>query len=99
MYTLEKIKDILKPIFEMNRVDRAIVFGSYAKGTNVNDSDIDILIDSNGKLVGFDFYGVLNKIVDALNIDVDLIEKQQLIKRSIIETEVINIGVIIYERT
>lgn len=41
---IKKIKKILNPIFKRTGVERAILFGSYAKNTNDRRSDIDIFI-------------------------------------------------------
>lgn len=37
-------------------------------------SDIDLYIDSNGRLKGLDFVGLLEMLVSALGIDVDLLD-------------------------
>lgn len=35
--------------YRINNVRKAILFGSVAKGTNQNNSDLDIVVDSNLK--------------------------------------------------
>ncbi len=50
---LEKIKDYLKELKKHNiSIEKAFIFGSYAKGNSRPDSDIDIAIISN------DFEGI-----------------------------------------
>ncbi len=40
----KKLKDILTPLFKRNKVIKAILFGSTARGTETKHSDIDLLI-------------------------------------------------------
>jgi len=96
--TTEYIKEKLLPIFSVVPVQRAILFGSYAKGISTPSSDIDILIDSNGKIRGIDFFGILEDITEALRIPVDLVEASQLIEGGRAQREIAETGVVIYER-
>jgi hypothetical protein len=43
--TLASIGELLEPIFVQNAVIRAFVFGSYARGDETPDSDIDFLVE------------------------------------------------------
>ena len=45
-YTIEEIKEKLEKILKEQPVYQVILFGSYAKGTNNEESDIDIAIFS-----------------------------------------------------
>lgn len=95
IYTTEQIKTILSPVFETYRVHRAILFGSYAKGTPKQSSDIDIWVDSG--LRGLAFYGLLEDVVTSLDKVVDLIDSSQIIPDSEIDYEIKKNGVLIYE--
>ena len=98
VYTQEDIKDKLYPVFSALPVEQAILFGSYAKGTPTQLSDVDIMIDSNGKIRGIDFFGVLEDIIEALKMPVDLIEASQIINGGRAQREIAETGVVIYER-
>ena len=98
VYTTNEIREKLFPVFSAVPVDKAILFGSYAKGKPTISSDVDILIESNGKIRGIDFFGVLEDIVEALKIPVDLIEASQIIDGGRIQREIAETGVVIYER-
>jgi len=98
IYSTSEIKEKLFPIFDAAPVEKAILFGSYAKGTPSGSSDIDIFIDSNGKIRGIDFFGVLEDITEALKISVDLIEASQVIEGGRVQREILETGVAIYER-
>jgi predicted nucleotidyltransferase len=45
IYTIEQIKELVKPIAQKYRLKTLWVFGSYARGEATNESDIDFLID------------------------------------------------------
>ncbi len=79
-------------------VEKAILFGSYAKNQPTATSDIDILIDSKGKIKGLKFYAIIDMIKEKLNKEVDIIEKSEVDEGSIIDQEIQNTGVVIYEK-
>lgn len=62
IYVKEQIKIILSPIFQTHNIQSAVLFGSYAKGTPQENSDIDILVDSG--LHGLAFYGLLEDVAN-----------------------------------
>ena len=97
-YTTSEIKERLFPIFSTSPIERVILFGSYAKGNPILTSDVDMLIDSKGKIRGIDFFGVLDAVVEALRIPVDMIEASQIIEGGKTEQEISETGVIIYEK-
>ena len=99
VYTVGEIREILHSIFDASPVIRALLFGSYAKGTPSLLSDIDILIDCNGEIRGIDFFGILDEMTEALGVPVDLIEASQVIAGSRVDSEISESGVIIYERS
>ena len=94
-YTVEQIQDLLEPIFREYNIHKAVLFGSYAKGTAKNKSDIDLLVDSG--LKGLAFFGLLEDIVNALDKDVDLLDTSQVIPNSDFDNDINNTGVLIYE--
>lgn len=98
IYTTSEIKARLLPIFSEYPIEKAILFGSYAKGNPTKLSDIDIVIDSKGKIRGIDFFGVLEDIVGIFDVPVDLIEASQVIDGSRVQHEINETGIIIYER-
>lgn len=98
VYTLEEIKQMLYPIFQTVSVYKAILFGSYAIGLATENSDIDIVIDSNGELLNIYFYGLLEEIIEKLGKKVDLIEISEIEKDSPIYKEIENEGVVVYEK-
>lgn len=98
IYTLEDIKEMLREILMNTEVEKAILFGSYAKNKPSELSDIDILIDSNGKIRGLKYFAIIDMIRQKFDKDVDIIEKTEIDKNSKIEKEIERTGIVIYEK-
>jgi hypothetical protein len=48
VYTIEEIRRIVQPIAEKYRIPAIYLFGSYARGTATDSSDIDFIVDTAG---------------------------------------------------
>jgi len=70
-----KIKEILLKEIECEAI---VLFGSYARGTQNSESDIDIAIKSNSKIDKKRLYEVAIKLEDELNKDIDLIDLEEI---------------------
>ncbi len=98
IYTVEEIRDMIQDILNEFAVKKAILFGSYAKNTPTSKSDIDLVIDSEGKLINIYFYGLLEELVQRLQKNVDLFEISEIQKDSRIYNDIQNEGVVVYEK-
>lgn len=98
VYTIDEIKEILSRLLKNEPVDEVILFGSYAKETADKDSDIDLVIDSKERLLGFKLYSLISQIEDTFNKQVDGFEKSEIIENSKIDKEIKKTGVVIYEK-
>ncbi|MDR3165061.1 MAG: nucleotidyltransferase domain-containing protein [Synergistaceae bacterium] len=96
IYTIGQITDKLTALFASESVKRAVLFGSYAKGEARNKSDIDLVVES--ELKGLAFVGLVGRIRDALDRDVDVLDVTHIEKGSKVALEVEKSGVIIYEK-
>ncbi len=75
---LEDIKAKVLPILKEAGVTRSSLFGSYVRGEQKENSDIDMLVDfPRGKGL-FEFAGLQFKLEDALEKKVDLVEYESL---------------------
>jgi uncharacterized protein len=82
MYSTEQVLQILRlkkqelqkrfPISEM------ALFGSYARGDNNEQSDIDILVDFNEKIDGFDYIRIAHELEDTFNQKIDLVSRNSI---------------------
>lgn len=77
MYSAEEIKTIIIPIAKKYGVLRIYLFGSYARGDNTEESDVDLRIDK-GKVKGMQMAALLLDLEDALGKPVDLISTTTL---------------------
>lgn len=94
MYDIDSIRESLTPVFGRYNVRKAILFGSYAKGLADERSDVDILVDSG--LKGLKFFGLLEDVTNALEMNVDLIDSSQIEAGSRVQSEIDSTGVLIY---
>ena len=96
VYTIPQLRDILSPIFGKYDIRKAVLFGSYEKGTASPKSDVDLLVDSG--LRGLRFVGFLGDIQNAVGKDVDLFDVTHIIPDSLIDREIQQTGVVLYEK-
>ena len=65
----------LKPILQQKYpVESIALFGSYARNEQTEDSDVDVMIELNGKM-GIEFFRMANEIEDYLGIKTDVASK------------------------
>lgn len=89
---IEKIKYKIINLLKKNKVKRAGIFGSYARGDQKKNSDIDILVEiknPNMSLLGF--VGLKLKLEEIIGKKVDLVEYnaiKPLIKNRVLKEEV-----------
>jgi hypothetical protein len=75
-YTIDELREIVGPIAKAHGVESVSIFGSYAKGTETADSDIDLKIEK-GKLRSlFQLSGFRLAVEDALHLAVDLVTSE-----------------------
>lgn len=87
---LNKLKPKIIEILRKNNVKKAGIFGSYARGDQRKDSDIDILVDPP-KGIGFGFAGIAIELEEKLGKKVHLVTYKYIspyIKRDILKEEV-----------
>jgi len=90
-YTIDEIKRISIPIAQRYGVKKLALFGSYAKGDQKSNSDIDFLIEK-GRIQGLDFFGFINNLEDNFGVHVDVLTYDSLkesLLASAIEDEVV----------
>ena len=96
VYTIDELKIDIGNILSGFPVEKAILFGSYAKGLADENSDIDLVIDAKGKLRGLKFFGLLEILTTKLNKQIDLIDQRDIVKNGQADKEIEKTGVVIY---
>ena len=82
MFSTEQVLRILKdkkrdlqkryPISELG------LFGSYARGDHNDKSDIDILVDFDSRIDGFEYIRLAHELEDIFNFKIDLVSRKGL---------------------
>lgn len=90
VYTIDEIKVRVTPVAEKYGIPAVYLFGSYARGTATEESDVDLLVDMTGvKLTGlFAFGGLYCDFEDALEKKTDLITVDALERPCHRETDI-----------
>jgi len=96
IYSIEDLRSILSPVFARYGVKRAVLFGSYANSCATEKSDLDLLVDSS--LRGLLFVGLSEELSSALRINVDVFDVSHIEPQSLIEREIHETGVTLYEK-
>ena len=75
----QDIKTTIAEYFKTQPVLKAWLFGSFARGEETPDSDIDVLIVlDHSKPVGLKFFGMFVDLRELLGRDVDLVTERSL---------------------
>ncbi len=72
--TISDIKEKTAPVLFKHGITRAGVFGSFARGEDTAQSDVDILVEIPHAHGLFEFLGIKHELEDVLQKKVDLIE-------------------------
>lgn len=86
---IEKIKPKIISILKKNKVTKAGIFGSYARGEPKKNSDVDILVQIDDKKMSLIGFIALNRMLEeALKRKVDLVEYSAI--KPIIRDRILN---------
>ncbi len=103
MLTLESIKDKLIPLLQEKQVQKAIIFGSLARGTATRRSDIDLLlvVDTNKRwFKRFEDFLALYELFPKHQVELFIYtpeELERISRRPFIQT-ILREGVVLFER-
>ena len=75
VYTFDEIKSIITPIAIKYKLKAVYIFGSYARGSANEDSDIDFLVDTTGADLDtlFKLGPLYDEVSDAFSKEIDMI--------------------------
>ena len=88
----------LQFFFPAYPIEKAWIFGSYARGEETKKSDIDIMVrfDKDADVSLLDYVKIINRLKDVLQKKIDLVEEGQLYRWA--QNTVDNEKILIYER-
>lgn len=78
MQQLEQYQQIILPVLKRHFIKRAAIFGSFAKGNNTSDSDIDLLIEPEKDFTIFKMLRLEEEISALIKRKVDVVEYSAL---------------------
>lgn len=76
--TRQEIINIIIPIFENLPIEKASLFGSYARNDNIYNSDIDIMLKFTGNTYGLLFSSLRLQLEKELGMPVDVVSENGL---------------------
>lgn len=91
---LDYIVEKCNSVFAEYPVHYCVLFGSYAKGKATGSSDVDLLVSSD--VTGLKFYGMIEKLRNALHKKVDVLSLEQLKDNLELTDEILKEGIRIY---
>ena len=93
----QQLQQIIAAYFATQPVLKAWLFGSYARGEQQENSDVDILVVlDKSQPIGLSFFGMLNDLEELLGKNVDLVTEGSLLPFAQESAE--HDKVLIYER-
>lgn len=94
----KKLSEILDCKIYKDKINKIILFGSYARGEANEDSNLDFRIDCTENMSGFDLGNLYMDLKDAFNVDIDLLTALDSdLPESFLEN-IKNEGIILFER-
>ena len=90
LYTIDEIIEKITPVAKKYQLPAVYLFGSYARGTATEESDIDLLVDTTGtNLTSLFALGALySDMEDALGKPIDMITISALEQRPQMDSDV-----------
>ena len=97
MLSIEEIKSYIIPVIEKYPIERVILFGSYARGDASDTSDVDLVVESGGKMRNRKIFALGGDILAVLPVRADVYDILEIEKPSLMYENIQKEGVIIYE--
>ena len=95
--SLKAIIDRCSSVFELYDVEFCYLFGSYSRAEANERSDVDLLVSTT--VTGMDFYGMTERLRQALRKKVDLLGLEQLNNNPELLHDILKEGIKIYEKS
>lgn len=89
--SIDNIKELLIPILKTKKISYCYLFGSYARGSQKENSDIDFLVDTD--ITGLDFLMLVEEIRNTLHKKIDLLRLKDLKSDNPIILEILKDGI------
>lgn len=90
IYSIEKIKDIVKPIADKYNVQSIYLFGSYARGDANENSDLDFLVFGGDNFKLTNIFSLAEDLRAAFQRQVDVFEISEINTNSTFYSTIMN---------
>jgi len=94
--TIDQIKQIIKPIFDNTDIQFAYLFGSYARNTPKENSDVDLYVMTH--ITGIHYFGLVEDLRVNLHKVVDLINGETITGCEDLLKEILKDGIRVYTK-
>lgn len=99
MLSIEEIKAYIIPVIQKYPVEKVILFGSHARGDAIDISDVDLIVDSQGRLHNRKIFALGGELLNVLPVRVDVYDILEIANPSVLYDNIIKEGVVIYDAT
>jgi len=97
MLSIEEIKSYVIPVVEKYPIEKVILFGSYARGDAKETSDVDLVVESGGKMRNRKIFALGGDLLVALPVRVDVYDILEITNPSNMFENIRKDGVVIYD--
>ena len=97
MLSIKEIASRVQPVVKKYQVEKVILFGSYARGEASDASDIDLMVDSRGRLRNRKIFALGGELLDALPVRVDVYDLLEIEGQPAMRERIQEEGVVIYD--
>jgi len=97
MLSIEEIKLYIIPVIRKYPIEKVILFGSYARGDASDKSDVDLVVESSGKMRNSKIFTLGGDLLVALPVRVDVYDILEIKESSPLYDSIKKEGIIIYE--
>ena len=91
--TIKQIRTLIKPVMEKHHINEVYLFGSYARNEAKNNSDVDLLMDTD--ITGLAFFSFVEELRIALHKKVDVVRMMDLSPGNELVINILKEGVLI----
>jgi predicted nucleotidyltransferase len=81
-------------VVQLYPVKKVILFGSYARGDQYSNSDVDLIIDC--ELKGLAFFELVGRLIESIPVKSNIFELREIIQPSDLFDAIKQEGIVIY---